>query len=64
MRAKITRTSDWQIDPEYKEFNALEEVLAFAKEVGEELIIKANPFKYKNDEPHDFSIEIYDDYRE
>lgn len=58
MKARITRSSDWSMNYEYKEFKTLEELLEYRKEVRHALIISGPS------ESYDFAIEIYDDYRE
>lgn len=63
MIAKVVWTSDWGGKPEYKEFNTLEELLAFQQRENHGLIISIRP-PYKDDKPHDFRIEVYDSYRE
>ncbi len=63
MIAKVDWTSDWGGKPEYKEFNTLEGLLAFQQRVGDALIISVRR-PGKEDKPHDFHIEVYDDYRE
>lgn len=63
MKARIDWTSDYE-RVEYKEFTTLEELMNFAREVGSNLIITPDPYIYKGEEPHDFNIEVYDDYRE
>ena len=66
MKAKIERTSDWGDTPEwkkYREFNTLEDLLNFMKNVNHPLII-SKPEGNTDNQPHDFDIEIYDSWRE
>lgn len=58
MKFKLTKSSDWNFEKEI-EFNTLEELISWMKEINEDIIIGLN---YLGD-GKDF-IEIYDYYRE
>ena len=64
MKAVLTRTSDW-MDKKTKviEVNSIEDLLKLHKEKNNDLIISRDvDDKFKNEA--EFTIEIYDDYRE
>jgi len=55
MKFKIIRTSDWEGDENYKDFQTLEELINFCEEVKYSVIITTRGL---------LCLEIYDDYRE
>lgn len=68
MKAMITKVSTgWKLD-EVKDFNTLQELINFQKEVSQPIIIDNHnewfDKEYGIKENIDFDIEIYDDYRE
>lgn len=56
MKFKLTKSSDWNFK-EDKEFNTLEELINWIKEINQEVIISLNHLG-------EDVIEIYDTYRE
>ena len=46
------------------EINTLEDLLEFQKEVCEELVLINEYTKFPDGRPNEYTIEIYDDYRE
>lgn len=64
-QAFVTRTSEFYGKPELKEFNSLEELLDFQKQIGEPIIIDNDMEHYRNKWGcADFTVEIYDNFRE
>lgn len=63
MKCKITRSSGFGDEMEFKKINSIDELLEFMKE-SEHSIILHDTF-YLDDEGNNIlNIEIYDDYRE
>lgn len=60
MEFRVYRASDYSRSFEIREFNTLEELLAFSKEVKSELLIGG----HLGNDPERTSILIYDDYIE
>lgn len=63
------RNQDWENGVYGIEFNSLEDLLAFKKRIGEEIIIKErddipHPNTWDKDFSSEYEIEIYDSYRE
>lgn len=62
------RNPDWELCVYGIEFNSLEDLLAFKKRIGEEIIIKerddSSPNAWDKDFSSEYEIEIYDTYRE
>lgn len=60
MKAMISRTSDsWDIEPQYKEFHTLEELIEFMEKTDTYLAISRKNL-YEGTQKHDFCIEICD----
>lgn len=58
------RNPDWELGAYGIEFNSLEDLLAFKKRIGEEIIIKERDDVQCKDFSSEYEIEIYDSYRE
>ena len=58
MKAIIAKASDWDY-VEKREFNTLDELLEWKKEIGEDIIIADSRL-----DDYDYYITIYDDYIE
>ncbi len=66
MKALVYRTSDWDINNIVMEFDTINDLLNLAREENELLIIDVfnNLWDNKLGPAPDFSVEIYDNYRE
>jgi hypothetical protein len=68
MKFVITRTSSDKSYESIKNFETIDQLMKFRKQVKHDLVITSNFFYKENDIPEisdiPYEIEIYDDYRE
>jgi len=68
MKFVITRTSSDKAYESIKNFETVDQLIKFKKQVKHDLVITSNFFYKENDIPEisdiPYEIEIYDDYRE